>query len=213
MKNFSLFFATLRKRFKVEDFPFQFRDPGVLVDGDLRLRLHGTLQGDARRGIVPEYIFDMVRADSLDEPDRQSPQDRPDRPDGTGRLDRQDIPDGTDRPDRPGIPDRSATVMGRLSLRIGHTEHIEMYAGHIGYSVDPPYRGHRLAARSCLLILPLAQAHGINPLWITCNPENAASRRTCEIIGSTLVETVPIPPSDPLYRWDTKWKCRYRLDL
>ncbi|MDE2727613.1 MAG: GNAT family N-acetyltransferase, partial [Gemmatimonadota bacterium] len=83
----------------------------------------------------------------------------------------------------------------------------------IGYSVDPPYRGRRLAARSCLLILPLARAHGINPLWITCNPENTASRRTCEIIGSTLVETVPIPPTDPLYRWDTKWKCRYRVDL
>ena len=180
MKNFSLFFATLRNRFKVEDVPFQFRDPGVLVDGDLRLRLHGTLQGDARRGIVPEYIFDMVRAD------------------------RSDRIDGSDHP---------ATVMGRLSLRIGNTEHIEKYAGHIGYSVDPPYRGRRLAARSCLLILPLARAHGINPLWITCNPENAASRRTCEIIGSTLVETVPIPPTDPLYRWDTKWKCRYRVDL
>ena len=174
MKNFSLFFATLRNRFKVEDVPFQFRDPGVLVDGDLRLRLHMTLPGDARRGIVPEYVFDMVCADS---------------------------------------PDRPATVMGRLSLRIGHTEHIEKYAGHIGYSVDPPYRGRRLAARSCRLILPLARAHGINPLWITCNPENAASRRTCEIIGSTLVETVPIPPSDPLYRWDTKWKCRYRVNL
>lgn len=174
MKNFSLMIATLRNRFKVEDVPFEFRDPGVLVDGDLRLRLHGTLHGNARHGIVPEYIFDMVRAD---------------------------------------VPDRPATVMGRLSLRIGHTEHIEKYAGHIGYSVDPPYRGRRLAARSCLLILPLARAHGINPLWITCNPENTASRRTCEIIGSTLVETVPIPPSDPLYRWDTKWKCRYRVDL
>ncbi len=192
MKNFSLFFATLRNRFKVDDVPFQFHDPGVLVDGDLRLRLHGTLQGDARRGIVPEYIFDMVRADEPDGPDRQDPLDNLDR---------------KNRPDHP------ATMMGRLSLRIGNTEHIEKYAGHIGYSVDPPYRGRRLAARSCLLILPLARAHGINPLWITCNPENAASRRTCEIIGSTLVETVPIPPTDPLYRWDTKWKCRYRVDL
>lgn len=195
MKNFSLFIATLRNRFKVDDVPFQFRDPGVLVDGDLWLRLHMTLPGDARRGIVPEYVFDMVRSDNLGGPDRQGPQDN------------------LDRPDRPAPPDRPATVMGRLSLRIGHTEHIEKYAGHIGYSVDPPYRGRRLAARSCLLILPLARAHGINPLWITCNPENAASRRTCEIIGSTLVETVPIPPSDPLYRWDTKWKCRYRIDL
>lgn len=189
MKNFSLFLATLKNRFKVEDVPFQFRDPGVLVDGDLLLRLHGTQRGDTQRGIVPEYLFDMVRACSLDEPVGQG---------------------GSRCPDRPGRPD---TVMGKLSLRIGHTEHIELYAGHIGYSVEPPYRGRRLAARSCLLILPLARAHGINPLWITCNPENAASRRTCEIIGSTLVETVPIPPGDPLYRWDTKWKCRYRLDL
>lgn len=186
MKNISLLIASLRSRFKVEDVPFQFRDPGVLVDGDLRLRFHGTLQGEARRGIVPEYIFDMVRADGRD---------------------RTYVPDRQDSLDRP------ATVMGRLTLRIGHTEHIEMYAGHIGYSVEPPYRGRRLAARSCLLVLPLARSHGINPLWITCNPENAASRRTCEIIGSTLVETVPIPPNDPLYRWDTKWKCRYRVDL
>ena len=204
MKNFSLFFATLRNRFKVVDVPFQFHDPGVLVDGDLRLRLHGTLQGDARRGIVPEYIFDMVRADGPDGPDGSDGSDRPGRPSGSDREDHLDSPDK---------PDHPATMMGRLSLRIGNTEHIEKYAGHIGYSVDPPYRGRRLAARSCLLILPLARAHGINPLWITCNPENAASRRTCEIIGSTLVETVPIPPSDPLYRWDTKWKCRYRVDL
>ena len=171
MKNISLLISDLRNRFKVEDDPFRFRDPGVLVDGDLQLLLRSTLQGNARRDIVPEYIFDMVRTD------------------------------------------RQSIVMGRLSLRIGHTEHIEMYAGHIGYSVEPPYRGHRLAARGCLLLLPLARAHGINPLWITCNPDNAASRRTCEIIGSTLVETVPIPPGDPLYAWDTKWKCRYRVDL
>ncbi|MCY3711798.1 MAG: GNAT family N-acetyltransferase [Gemmatimonadetes bacterium] len=195
MKHFSLFIATLRNRSKVEDIPFQFHDPGELVDGDLRLRLHGTLPGNARRGIVPEYIFDMVRADRLDGPNTIDFQVRHDNLVGSV---------GSDRP---------ATVMGRLSLRIGHTEHIEKYAGHIGYSVEPPYRGRRLAARSCVLILPLARAHGINPLWITCNPENAASRRTCEIIGSTLVETVPIPPSDPLYRWDTKWKCRYRVDL
>ena len=180
MKNISLLFASLRNRFKVEDDPFRFRDPGVLADGELRLLLRRTQEGDARLGIVPEYIFDMVAADRLDSPDS---------------------------------PDRPPPVMGRLSLRIGHTEHVEMYAGHIGYSVEPPYRGHRLAARSCLLVLPLARAHGINPLWITCDPENTASRRTCEIIGSTLVETVPIPPGDPLYRWDTKWKCRYRVDL
>jgi len=105
------------------------------------------------------------------------------------------------------------TVMGRISLRVGSTEHVEKYAGHIGYSVEPAYRGRRLAARSCRLLLPLASAHGLNPLWITCNPENGPSRRTCEILGATLVEVVPIPRTDPLYASDTQWKCRYRIDL
>ena len=106
---------------------------------------------------------------------------------------------------------RPQTVMGQLSLRIGHTEHIEMYAGHIGYTVEPAYRGHHYASRSCHLVLPLARGHGIDPLWITCNPENTPSRRTCEILGATLTEVVPIPQNDPLYQSDTKWKCRYRL--
>ncbi len=105
------------------------------------------------------------------------------------------------------------SIMGKISLRIAQTEQIRKYAGHIGYSVDPNYRGNRLAARSCLLILPLALSHGINPVWITCNPENHASRRTCKIIGAKLIETIPIPSNNPLYNWDTKWKCRYRLDL
>jgi predicted acetyltransferase len=106
---------------------------------------------------------------------------------------------------------RPQIVMGRLSLRIGHTEHIEMYAGHIGYTVEPAHRGHHYAARSCRLVLPLAKDHEIDPLWITCNPDNIASRRTCEILGATLMEIVPIPADDPLYQADTKWKCRYSL--
>lgn len=103
--------------------------------------------------------------------------------------------------------------MGRISLRIGSTEHVERYAGHIGYSVEPGFRGRRYAARSCRLLFSLAKAHQLNPLWITCNPENTPSRRTCEILGATLVEVVSIPPTDPLYAPDTRWKCRYRVDL
>jgi tagatose 1,6-diphosphate aldolase len=110
-------------------------------------------------------------------------------------------------------PPGKKMYMGQLSLRIGSTEHIEMYAGHIGYTVDPPYRGRKYAARSCRLVFPLAAQHGINPIWITCNPDNIPSRRTCEIIGGTLAEIVPIPKNNPLYAADTQWKCRYRVDL
>jgi tagatose 1,6-diphosphate aldolase len=103
--------------------------------------------------------------------------------------------------------------MGIIDLRIANTDWVCRYAGHIGYRVESPYRGHRYAARSCRLLLPLAKAHGLNPLWITCNPDNIASRKTCEIVGARLVEIVDVPPGTDLYLRGEVTKCRYRLDL
>lgn len=102
--------------------------------------------------------------------------------------------------------------VGSISLRLANTPHIVNYLGHIGYSVEPAHRGHRLAARSCRLLLPLAQQHGLNPLWITCNPDNWASRRTCELIGAKLIEIVDIPADNPIYLRGERHKCRYRLE-
>lgn len=103
--------------------------------------------------------------------------------------------------------------MGNITLRVGNTEDILKYAGHIGYSVIPQYRGNRYAARSCVLLFPLALRHRLNPLWITCNPDNWASRRTCEIVGARLVEIVEIPPYHEFYINGEREKCRYRVDL
>jgi predicted acetyltransferase len=105
------------------------------------------------------------------------------------------------------------TEIGRIDLRVGNTEHIEMYAGHIGYRVHPAYRGHHYAAKACCLLLPLARQHGMKRLWITCNPDNYASRRTCEILGATFVEIVDIPHDHEMYLVGERQKCRYRLDL
>lgn len=103
--------------------------------------------------------------------------------------------------------------IGRIELRVGNTERIVLYAGHIGYRVLPMYRGHHYAARSCRLLLPLARRHGLNPLWITCNPDNYASRRTCELAGATFVEIVDLPEDNEMYQMGERQKCRYRLDL
>lgn len=103
--------------------------------------------------------------------------------------------------------------VGYIDLRVGHTHRILMYAGHIGYGVEPGFRGGHLAARSCRLLFPFAKKLGLNPLWITCNPENLPSRRTCEIAGGTLVETVDLPKSSDFYRAGDRQKCRYRFDL
>lgn len=103
--------------------------------------------------------------------------------------------------------------VGRIELRIGNTHNIVMYAGHIGYSVRPEHRGHRYAARACKLLLPLARSHGLTTLWITCSPDNMASRRTCELAGGVLVEIVDLPEESEMYQRGERRKCRYRFDL
>jgi tagatose 1,6-diphosphate aldolase len=103
--------------------------------------------------------------------------------------------------------------VGAIHFRAGTTEILERYSGHIGYGVDPPFRGRRLASRSLRLLLPFIRRHGLATLWITCNPDNLASRRTCELVGAAFVEIVPLPPDNDQYLEGDREKCRYRLDL
>ena len=103
--------------------------------------------------------------------------------------------------------------IGRIDLRVGNTNHIVMYGGHIGYGVIPEYRGRRYAARAFRLLLPLARRHGLKTLWITCNPDNLASRGTCDLAGARLVEIVDLPEDTDMYQEGERQKCRYRLDL
>lgn len=103
--------------------------------------------------------------------------------------------------------------LGGINLRTGSTPHIERYAGHIGYSVQPKHRGRRYAARSLRLLLPVARRLGFAALWITCDPGNIASRRSAELAGGAFVETVAVPPDCIIHQSGHKEKCRYWLDL
>ena len=108
---------------------------------------------------------------------------------------------------------RDGQEMGRIDLRLGNANAIVMYAGHIGYAVFPDFRGQHYAARSVKLLLPLARKHDFKTIWITCNPDNFASRRTCELVGGRLVEIVDLPKNNEMYLRGEHQKCRYRLDL
>ena len=102
--------------------------------------------------------------------------------------------------------------IGRVNLRIGSTPHVERYAGHIGYGVHAAFRGHHYAARSVKLLLPVARSLGIDPLWITCDPENMASRRSLEIAGAEMIEIVDVPEECGIRKYGGRArKCRYRL--
>jgi predicted acetyltransferase len=105
----------------------------------------------------------------------------------------------------------SRQEIGRVNLRIGSGPHIERYAGHVGYSVAPAHRGHRFASRALKLLLPLARGLQINPLWVTCDPENIPSRRACELAGGMLVEIVDVPTTCVIHQSGHPRKCRYRF--
>lgn len=107
---------------------------------------------------------------------------------------------------------QSGEKVGLINLRIGNNDNTK-YGGHIGYNVVEEYRGHQSAARSCKLLFPLAKRHGINPLWITCNPENIASRKTCERAGGKLIKIVDLPEENEQYQRGDRQKCCYRFDL
>jgi tagatose 1,6-diphosphate aldolase len=88
-----------------------------------------------------------------------------------------------------------------------------MYGGHFAYGVEPAHRGHHYAERGVRLLLPFARRHGLKSIYITCNPDNWPSRRTCERLGATLVEIVPLPPDNDQYIDGEREKCRYRIEL
>jgi predicted acetyltransferase len=104
-------------------------------------------------------------------------------------------------------------IVGQVNLRIGLTEHIMRYAGNLGYKVVPAYRGRQFAARAITLLLPIAGHHRMIELWICWNPENWASRKTCERIGAELVEIIEVPPGNDLYERGDRLNCRYRLRI
>ena len=111
------------------------------------------------------------------------------------------------------ICDSTGTEIGGCNLRLGHSEAL-YYAGNIGYKIDEPYRGRHYAGKACRLLLELARRHGMEYVIITCDPDNWASRKTCEYVGGELVEIVELPEDNGMRLEDGEThKCIYRFRL
>lgn len=91
-----------------------------------------------------------------------------------------------------------ATKLGECDFRIGHNEKV-YYGGNIGYQIDPNFRGHHYAAKACILLFELAKLHGMEYVLITCNPENIASRKTCEFAGGKFEKIVDLPEGNDMF--------------
>ncbi|WP_066194991.1 GNAT family N-acetyltransferase [Gracilibacillus timonensis] len=102
--------------------------------------------------------------------------------------------------------------IGKIDIRIGHNQQL-YYGGHIGYEIYSKYRGHHYEGKAVQLIAQVARAHQMGAVLITCNPDNMASRKTCEYIGATLLEMVDLPPENDMYQRGEKQKCIYSYSL
>lgn len=77
-------------------------------------------------------------------------------------------------------------VVGFLNLRHTLNEFLLDQGGHIGYSIRPSARRRGHASAALALGLRAARDLGIDPVLVTCDVDNEASRRTIERNGGVL---------------------------
>jgi len=104
------------------------------------------------------------------------------------------------------------TEVGICDLRIGNTQGL-FFGGNIGYAVNEEHRGNHYAGKACLLLFELARRHGLTYLYITCSPENIASKRTCEFAGGIMIAEVLLPTDTEMYEEGARRKCVYQFNL
>lgn len=100
--------------------------------------------------------------------------------------------------------------IGRISMRIGRNFH-SYYNGNIGYEIEENFRGENYALKACKLVLPIAKAHGMNELFLTCDENNIPSYKTIEKLGGELLEIVKPPKNYFAYRENMKKQRIYKL--
>lgn len=97
-------------------------------------------------------------------------------------------------------------IVGRISIRHQLTPHLLNIGGHIGYGILPFARKRGLATYMLKEFLPIAKSMGINPVLLTCDENNVASRKVIEAAGGQLENKFDPGP-------DQVKKLRYWINL
>ncbi|AMC92637.1 acyl-CoA acyltransferase [Erysipelothrix larvae] len=105
-------------------------------------------------------------------------------------------------------------VVGRCEYRFEEGIDLEYY-GNVGYVVYMPYRGHGYAQKACIELLRIIKRDypEIDDVYITCNPDNEASRKTILHLGAKYLYTVDVNSNHELYAFGEKQKEIYRITI
>jgi predicted acetyltransferase len=76
------------------------------------------------------------------------------------------------------VREKDNQVVGLINIRHVLNDDLLFVSGHVGYSIRPSERLKGYAHEQLRLALNICDHLGINPILITCNKDNEASRRT-----------------------------------
>jgi predicted acetyltransferase len=81
------------------------------------------------------------------------------------------------------LADVAGEVVGRISVRFALNDFLFARGGHIGYAVRPAFRRRGYATEILTQGLVIANAHGVDPVLVTCDDTNVASASVIESVG------------------------------
>ena len=105
-------------------------------------------------------------------------------------------------------------VVGRCEFRFESGQDLEYY-GNIGYVIYVPYRGHHFAYHACVkMMTEVKEKHpDLNEVWITCNPDNIASKKTIERLGFEYCYLAQVNPLHELYAQGDTQKEIFKMSI
>lgn len=77
--------------------------------------------------------------------------------------------------------------VGHINFRVGNTNHVQFFAGHIGFQIREEFRGRRYARQACKALVPWIK-NFYQEVIITCDPDNIASRCTIEGLRAKYID-------------------------
>jgi predicted acetyltransferase len=84
------------------------------------------------------------------------------------------------------------TWVGLLTLRREIDDQLMRTGGHIGYVIRPTWRGRGYGTKLLALGLERARAYGLKRVLLTCDDDNAGSRKVIEANGGRLENIITI---------------------
>jgi len=86
------------------------------------------------------------------------------------------------------VKTKDNTIVGMVNIRLVLNEKLKKFGGNIGYSIRPTERRKGYNKINLYLALLVCQKYGIKEVFMDCDKNNIASRRTIESLGGLLLQ-------------------------